>query len=260
MGRTIEYKKLLDTLKGKTVERPNRRSAGTLSGHAAGEPFEKLVYNELKNEYPENIYKQYELLNDIYLRNPKVITVEERYKLFDSPVALFLLSRGDRATKQWNPNNIFEEKQNDTADIVFSVKGRYDLIDVKTHNVEKKSQPPNIISSYKLAQTCARMIDNNEFHSVTLNYIEVDWVEHGDRLVCTDAHYRSLFMSDPTSLYINWTAGLQIQLHVVDMDQSWKGDMQTWAHGYIAHFVDSAEKRCERMREEYIIPFIKYLK
>ena len=41
----IDYKALLKEIKGSKVERPNKASAGTLSGHAAGEPFEKSVFS-----------------------------------------------------------------------------------------------------------------------------------------------------------------------------------------------------------------------
>ncbi|WP_369832902.1 HincII family type II restriction endonuclease [Fibrobacter intestinalis] len=59
---------------------------------AAGEPFEKCVYHKLKQLYPNNIYKQFEYLNDIYLKHPKHISLEQRYALMNSPTALFLLS------------------------------------------------------------------------------------------------------------------------------------------------------------------------
>lgn len=119
MTTRINYTKLLKELKGITVDRPNKSTSGTLSGHAAGEPFEKAVYQKLKALYPKNIFKQYEYLNDLYLKNPKVLTLEDRNALFTSPTAHFLLSRGNSAIREWSPTNIFEEKQSDTADIVF---------------------------------------------------------------------------------------------------------------------------------------------
>ena len=125
--------------------------------------------------FPQSVYKQYEYLNDIYLRNPKHITVEQRYALLESPTALFLLSRGDKATREWSPMNVFEEKQNDTADILYYEKGFYDIIDVKTRNISKTAMPPNIISAYKLAKTCALMIDNDEYDNINIDYIEIDW-------------------------------------------------------------------------------------
>lgn len=255
----IDYNALLQEMKGTCVERPNKADAGTLSGHAAGEPFEKSVYQHLKTHYPNAVFKQYEFLNDLYLKHPKVITVEDGHALLDSPTALFLLSRGDTATRAWSPQNIFEEKQNDTADIIFYHDHFYDLIDVKTRNINKNAQPPNIISAYKLAKTCACMLDNGEFDTIGINYIEIDWQEQQDFLHCCDAHYANLFKANPAALYINWAAAMQIQFHVVDLDQSWNGTLEQWAREYIRTFVKSAQRRCDKMREEYITPFLKYI-
>lgn len=73
---------------------------------------------------------QYEYLNDIFLRHPKHITLEQKHALIESPTALFLLSRSDAATRKWSPDNIFEEKQNDTADILYCDNGFFNIIDV----------------------------------------------------------------------------------------------------------------------------------
>lgn len=256
---TIDYKQLLDELKGKIVERPNRVGRGTLSGHAAGEPFEKLVYQMLKAKDGSKIFKQYEYLNDLYLKHPKVISVQDRYDLMHSPTALFLLSRGDKATKEWSPTNIFDEKQGDTADILFHNNGYYELIDVKSHNSSKKSQPPNIISSYKLAKMCTYMIDNNEYGDIGIKYIGITWVEEGDYLRCIGTSFADLFKTEPSTLYINWAAGLQIQQHVGDFDQSWKLGKQKWTVEYLKAFVESAERRCVAMEDNYIKPFLPYI-
>ena len=225
---------VVSSMKNQKVDRPNRASAGTLSGHAAGEPFEKRVYHMLK--------------------------VEQRYALLESPTALFLLCRGDKATKEWSPTNIFEEKQNDTADILYYEKGFYDIIDVKTRNRSKLAQPPNIISAYKLAKMCALMIDNEEYDSVNIDYLEIDWIENGPYLLCIDAHHGDLFKSKPDGLYINWAAAMQVQFHVCDLDQTWKGTKEEWARNYLKAFVTSAEYRCQKMREMYVVPFLKYIK
>ena len=254
-----DFEKLTKGMKNQRVERPNKASAGTLSGHAAGEPFEKCVYKILKQKYPNNIFKQYEYLNDIYLRHPKHITVEQKYALFDSPTALFLLNRGNKATKEWTPENLFEEKQNDTADILYHEPNYYGIIDVKTRNIDKAAMAPNIVSAYKLARMCALMIDNEEFDTLGIDYIEIDWTEEEKHLRCTDAHYANLFKAKPEALYINWSAALQIQFHVCDLDQSWSGTMEEWARHYLKVFVDSAETRMVMMREKFIEPFRKYI-
>lgn len=256
----VDFSTVVSSVKNQTVDRPNKASAGTLSGHAAGEPFEKCVYHILKEMYSKNIFKQYEYLNDIFLRHPKHITVEQRHALLDSPTALFLLSRGDKATREWSPANIFEEKQNDTADILYYENGFYDIIDVKTRNVSKSAQPPNIISAYKLAKMCALMIDNEEYDSINIDYVEIDWVEKDSYLICTNAHHGDLFKANPKELYINWAAAMQVQFHVCDLDQSWNGTKEEWARCYIKVFVTSAEQRCKKMHEMYVLPFLKYIK
>lgn len=243
---------------GQGVERPNRGENGTLSGHAAGEPFEKKVYHLLKGLYPDNIFKQYEYLNDLYLKNPKVITKKARYALFQSPTVMFLLSRGDKETSNWSPMNIFEEKQNDTADILFHDDNYFDLIDVKTRNICKKAQAPNIISAYKLAEMCSKMIDNQDFDSFRIHYLEIDWVENGNLLLCKNIHHGELFKENPDDLYINWAAAMQIQFHVSDLKQDWLNGRKEWAEQYLRKFVYSAKARCETMVSKFITPFLKY--
>lgn len=256
----IDYAEVINQMINQEVERPNKAISGTLSGHAAGEPFEKTVYYMLKEKYKDKIFKQYEYLNDIFLKNPKYITLEQRNSLFDSPTALFLLSRGDKATKEWSPENIFVEKQNDTADILYQDGSLYGIIDVKTRNMSKTAMPPNIISAYKLARTCALMIDNNDFDNISIDYLEIDWEENGDKLKCINAHHGDLFKAHPEKLYINWAAAMQIQFHVCELDQSWRGTREEWAKHYLKVFVESAEARCDKMRKTYIEPFLKYIR
>lgn len=255
----VDFKKLVSCMRNQKVDRPNKASSGTLSGHAAGEPFEKCVYHKLKEMYPNRIFKQYEYLNDIYLKHPRHITVEQRYALLESPTALFLLSRGDKATKEWSPNNIFEEKQNDTADILYYENNFYNIIDVKTRNNSKHAMAPNIISAYKLARMCALMIDNEEYNNINIDYIEIDWNEVGDKLEATGAHHGDLFKANPETLYINWASGMQVQFHVCELDQSWNGNREEWARHYLKVFVASAQARCEKMHKTYIEPFLKYI-
>lgn len=161
----VNYDELINKIVGSSVQKP---LSGTLSGHAAGEPFDKHVYFELKKMFPDNTYRQYEYLNHLFNKNPKAVTYNERLNLFNSPSVMFLLSRGKSATTKWSVINQFEEKQNDTADIIVVNNDFHEIIDIKTRNISKKSQPPNIISAYKLAETCAKLIDNKELKFPTL--------------------------------------------------------------------------------------------
>lgn len=256
---SINLDTLVSTLKGQRVERPNKADNGTLSGHAAGEPFEKLVYKILKERHPENIFKQFEYLNDLYLKHPKNITMKQRSELFESPTAHYLLSRSAESTREWSPESLFEEKQNDTADILFTDSGKYTIIDVKTRNNGKKAQPPNIISSYKLANACALMLENEDYDTIDFKYVEVMWETDGNELVCVDSHYCSLFKAPPEDLYINWAAAMQIQFIVHELEQTYPGNKEKWSRDYLKHFVDVARAQRDKIEEKFVKPFLKYI-
>jgi type II restriction enzyme len=253
----VDYNKLSKKIKGTYVPKP---LSGTLSGHAAGEPFDKHVYEEIKKQFPKNTFRQYEYLNDLFSKNPDVIGFDARQALFNSPTVLFLLSRGKNSTDKWSIENPFDEKQNDTADILVVKDNFYELIDIKTRNILKSAQPPNIISAYKLAQLCAKMIDNKEFDNFTINYFELDWELEQDKLACKDAHYACLFHANSSDLYINWAAAMQIQFHVCDLPQTFKGTREKWAELYLKHFVTQAKKRADDMIIKFVKPFEKYIK
>lgn len=252
----VNYEKVAEFMINKSVPKPE---SGTLSGHAAGEPFDKFVYQVIKSDNQNTTFRQFEYLNDLYLKNPTVITLQERLNLFNSPSVMFLLSRGKDAVSKWEPENPFDEKQNDTADILVVDKGFYEIIDVKTRNTSKKAQPPNIISAYKLAQLCAVMLDNEEFDKLSINYIEIDWKLQENKLVCDKVYYGSLFKEIPNSLYINWAAAMQLQFHVSDLDQNYEGDAKQWAKEYLKHFVTQARERSDYMIKKFVKPFEKYI-
>jgi type II restriction enzyme len=196
----------------------------------------------------------------LFSKNPTAVGVEERNNLFNSPTVMFLLSRGKNATDKWSLENPFDEKQNDTADILVVKDNFCEIIDIKTRNISKSAQPPNIISAYKLAQLCAKMIDNEEFDNFSINYFEIDWLLENDFLVCKDTHYVNLFKTDPADLYINWAAAMQIQFHVSDLDQTYTGARQDWTKAYLKHFVSQAKKRANDMITKFVKPFEKYIK
>jgi type II restriction enzyme len=256
MKSIIDFDSLSKEVLGLSVPKP---TSGTLSGHAAGEPFDKAVYAKLLEKYPDLIFRQYEYLNFLYSSHLDAVGTAAKNKLFNSPTVLFLLSRGKNATDKWSISNPFEEKQNDTADILAVKDDFFNLIDVKTRNMSKKAQPPNIISSYKLAQLCATMLDNEDFNSFTIDYFEVDWRLAGEHLVCENAHYANLFQATPSTLYINWAAAMQIQFHVDECDQTFQGCGKEWAKAYLRHFVEQAQERSQEMINRFVTPFLKYI-
>lgn len=256
MRSIVDFNLLKSRVNGLAVP---RATSGTLSGHAAGEPFDKAVCAELLKMYPGKVFRQYEYLNTLFSKHLDAVGLKARNSLIKSPTVLFLLSRGKNAMEQWSLDSQFEEKQNDTADILVVDDDTFNLIDIKTRNITKKAQPPNIISSYKLAQLCARMIDNAEFDTFTMDYFGVDWVLEGANLVCKDTHYANLFKANPSELYINWAAAMQIQFHVSECDQEFQGTRCEWARAYLHHFVAKAKERAEYTIDKYVKPFLKYL-
>jgi type II restriction enzyme len=252
----INYEELKNEIIGTSIQKP---LSGTLSGHAAGEPFDKHVYNKIKKKYPLKTFRQYEYLNTLFTKNLDAESIAARYSLFNSPTVMFLLSRGKNATDKWSIENPFEEKQNDTADILVVENNKYEILDIKTRNMSKSAQAPNIISAYKLAQVCARMIDNDDFESFTINYFEIDWILKGEELVCENAHFANIFNAKPESLYINWAAAMQVQFHVSKLDQSFTKTKKEWAKEYLTHFVSKARDRSSDMITKFVTPFEKYI-
>ena len=252
----INFDKIVKELKGKTVNRP---ISGTLSGHAAGEPFDKHAYSIIKELHPNITYRNYEYLNELYLKNPTITTVADRHNLIKSKTNAYLLNRGNDATSSWKKECQFEEKQNDTADILVTDSSFFEIIDVKTKNLSKDGQAPNIISAEKLVHACSLMIDNKEYN-MNITYLGIDWELKGDYLICKDAYSASLFKAIPSKLYINWAAALQLQFHVENLDQNFTGTREEWCYGFISHYIEKRKANVDKILEKKIKPYLKYLK
>ena len=161
--------------------------------------------------------------------------------------------------EEWSPSNLFEEKQNDTADIIYTKGDRFEIIDVKTRNMNIDGQAPNIISAYKLAQAMKLMLQTKEFDKIDIVYIEVEWKLNGEYLVSNKVNVASLFKTDPEQLYINWAAAMQIQFHVSDLPQSFTKTKEEWAKAYLTHYYHQALKRSEDMKTKFADPFKDYI-
>lgn len=253
----IDIKFLEKELIGTTVPMP---VSGTLSGHAAGEPFDKHAYKFIKKHYPEKTFRQYEFLNKLYSDNSRVVLIEDRLNLITTPALAFLLNRGKDATEEWSPTNLFEEKQNDTADILVIHNGFTNIIDVKTFDITKNGQPPNIISAYKVAKMCALMFETGNFISHDISYVSITWKIDDENLKCTNVSIKEFFKTDPNRLYINWAAAMQIQFHVEALGQTYRGSIEQWCTDYLRNFLIQAQKRSDTMVQRFVKPFEKFLK
>jgi len=253
----VDIKFLEKILVGTTVPKP---VSGILSGHAAGEPFDKHVYSFIKDRYPKVTFRQYEFLNKLYSDNPRSISIMDRWNLIITPSLAFLLNRGRFATEKWSESNLFVEKQNDTADILVIHDKFFNLIDVKTFNIARNGQPPNIISAYKLAKMCVLMLETRNFTSHDITYVGITWEVDGENLKCTKVSIKELFKTDTSVLYINWAAAMQIQFHVETLDQSYRGSIEQWCTDYLRTFVAQARERTNTMIRKFVKPFEKFLK
>lgn len=247
---------LLKELPGKSVP---VATSGTTSGHAAGEPFSGLVFSLIQKMYPENTFKQHDYLNWLYKNNPHAESAEDRLNLIESKPASFLLSRGKKPTAEWSSSNLYNEKQNDTSDTLFIRGSEYHILDTKTSDLTKKSQPPNIISAYKVSQLCDLMITKSDFNSIVITYIGISWQRVSNRLICKQCHLKDLFRIPPDELYINWSAGMQIQFEVDSVPQSFEGNTRLWCRKYLEFFLKSAIERQKGFQKKFIQPFEKYL-
>lgn len=246
-----DIKSAVEPLSGKSLPRPE----GTLSGHAAGLPFERSVHALLKGKFGERCEQHFESLNVVLCKNQSVLTYEARAKLF-GPLALRqLILRGKTAMQAWSPENLFEEKQDDTAESIIFPSSDIDfygepivLLDVKTTNASKKAQPPNIISAEKLANSLLLGLQGGRIN-FDIVYVAVSWSPSSTQLVCGSVRPISMFkISKP--LYINWAAAQQVQFHPLTVDQDFKGNREEWALNFLENFCRSLEGRISKEVEK----------
>ena len=258
LPNVTELNAVMASLVGKTVIKP---AGSTLAGHASGLPFEDLIHNRLLAEYPGRVLRQYEALNKNLLDNPSASTYEERLALMGSPAVQYLVKRGVAAMKSWSPTELFEVKQDDTAEsIIFPTTAcdlnseRIILLDVKTQDVDKKAQAPNIMSADKIARAAVLAIIEKTPVPFEIVYAGVKWKRDGEKLRCVEAKAVSMMKITPP-LYINWVAAQQIQFHPFEVDQSFDGTHEEWCRVYVENFCISLGERIKK--EEERLKFFK---
>jgi type II restriction enzyme len=247
-----ELDRVFASLNGKSVPKP---AGNTLAGHASGLPFEDLIHDCLTSTFPGQVLRQYEAINRNLLDNPKAITLEQRMKVLGPPALQYLLKRGKTAMKEWSPSNQFQVKQDDTAEsIIFPNNNcqfsdeRIILLDVKTQDIGKKAQAPNIMSADKLAHAAVLAITAKKPVPFEIVYAGVKWRKVGDKLICEEVKAISMMRIQPP-LYINWVAAQQIQFHPFAIDQDYKGTPEQWCKDYIANFCNSLSERIDKEHE-----------
>ena len=262
--RVEDLSKALADLKGASVKRPN----GTLAGHAAGLPFERVVHERLEKAFPRRTYRHFELLNKILESHPECQEANNRLELLGPPSLQYLLKRGKKAMNGWTTSNRFIEKQNDTAETVILPTSKIEicptssvptiLVDVKTQDEQKKAQPPNIISAVKVANTCCLSLGSENFLPFDIAYVGIKWSAGSKDLVLKDISVVSLTRIKPATIYINWAAAQQIQFHPFDVDTSFRGTRKEWAQEYLEVFCEQLERRIAKERVK-LLGFKKFI-
>ncbi len=161
--------------------------------------------------------------------------------------------------RAWTPGSEFEEKQNDTAEsIIFPDTqptlefGGAVLIDVKTVNLDRRGQPPNIMSAGKLAESLELALASGRVPFDIL-YVGIAWRATESELIAEEVAVKSLFRV-AANLYINWVAAQQIQFHPLEIDQGFVGTREAWAQKFLTTFVQSLDSRITRqiaLRDRY---------
>lgn len=251
-----EVEEALTSFVGSSVERPK----GTLSGHAAGLPFEDKVHQRLVAHFGRKALRHFEVLNNVYLANPKLKSAKQRIEALGPPSLQRLLSRGEAATKAWTVTNQFKEKQNDTAESVVLSGEKYVieptvhrpilLLDVKTQDADKAAQPPNIISAKKLASACRTTLESEDFLPFRFVYVAVRWSASPTFLTCTDLRVVSLTRIEMGDLYINWAAATQLQFHPFEVSQTYSGGGLEWARDFLEAFCKQYRSRISKEGKE----------
>jgi hypothetical protein len=80
---------------------------------------------------------------------------------------------------------------------------------------------------------------------------------YNEVVTCTDAHVLSLWKIPPVDIYVNFTAGKQIQMNLSEAEQSFKGSHRKWAEEYRKCWVKQADQYHKGFAKKNIDPFRK---
>lgn len=250
---------IVSTLDGATVPRPS----GQLAGHAGGLPFENLVHRHLISRFPGQAFRHFEALNHCLLAdfaNGGNYATTPSYSFGPAPLN-FLVARSRSALNAWKPTNLFEEKQNDTAEsIVFSDSDTrfysplVSLVDVKSQRVDRNPQPPNIISAQKVAKTAVLALEGGREPTFEIIYVGVRYKpdeENGVKVLrATEWTVVDLMALEPSILYINWAAARQIQFHPFEVKENYTGTRLDWCRQFIEKYANSLDARVQKQVRE----------
>lgn len=199
-------------------------------GHEAGAPIERWVKTSLENidwgDWHIGVYFPNEFLQTVFSRigRNKDRIVEALNSTWWGPLIVSKKQIG-----RFVEGHAVDRWQQEGADIVVSygadvLEDINDvvLINAKSHDVERASRPPNIMSAQRLLEYFAFILERKDLlkllEKVNLWFLGVDYSVEDNKATVSDVHIKDLFSLHLAKLpQINFDAAIQIQWHVRDM-------------------------------------------
>lgn len=224
------------------------------SGHRIATPLEEEVYDALSKTYPGLAFKQHEAVNEYLSQAVTRDKVSDDF-IFGNEAIDYLVNPGNKALSHW-PEKIVPGRQSDTADIVlFSDSALFDgssvfLIDVKSHDLGKNSQPPNIMSARKLAKVAEICLSKNIDPNFSLYYIDLGYRKKDAGVVVEDVRMVDMMKIPPLDyngkgkpLYINWSAAIQVQFRPSEVSQDFELSQKDWLAIFMKNYTSQKRDR-----------------
>lgn len=230
--------------------KPNQET----SGHRIATPLEEEVYDALSKTYPGLAFKQHEAVNEYLSQTVTRDKVSDDF-IFGNEAIDYLVNPGKKALSNW-PEKIVPGRQSDTADIVlFSDSALFDgssvfLIDVKSHDFGKNSQPPNIMSARKLAKVAEICLSKNIDPNFSLYYIDLGYRKKDAGVLVEDVRMVDMMKIPPLDyngkgkpLYINWSAAIQVQFMPSEVSQDFELSQKDWLAIFMKNYTSQKRDR-----------------
>lgn len=232
----------------------NLKSNRETSGHTVATPLEEEVYDALSKAYPGLTFKQHEAVNK-YLSQAAAQGRVSHGFVFGNEAVDYLVNPGKKALSRW-PEEIVPGRQSDTADIVlFSDPSLFDgssvfLIDVKSHDLGKNSQPPNIMSARKLAKLAEICLSKNIDPNFSMYYVDLGYRKKDAGVVVEDVRMVDMMKIPPLDynnkgkpMYINWAAALQVQFRPSEVSQDFELSQKEWLAVFMKNYTSQKRDR-----------------
>lgn len=225
-----------------------------ISGHRIATPLEEEVYDALSKAYPGLTFKQHEAVNK-YLSQAAAQGRVSNGFVFGNEAVDYLVNPRKKALSSW-PEEIVPGRQSDTADIVlFSDSSLFDgssvfLIDVKSHDLGKNSQPPNIMPARKLAKLAEICLSRNIDPNFSMYYVDLGYRKKDAGVVVEDVCMVDMMKIPPLDydgkgkpMYINWAAALQVQFRPSEVSQDFELSQKEWLAVFMKNYTSQKRDR-----------------